>query len=154
MRILVFTGLAALALCGAAFAQTSGSDQIAQCRATHSANPPAHIACLEAALTQQAAAATQVAAPEARRFPFSRPAEPEETPAITVRIVRVAYDAEGLGRFVTEDGQIWRETTAAPRRRHLDPDETYTAVIDRGLLGGFRMNVEGIRFEYKVEPLN
>jgi hypothetical protein len=154
MRIFIFTGLATLALSGAAFAQTStGADPVAQCRAVHGATPSAHIACLEAALTQQLATATEVEAPDARRFPFSR-AEPEDEPAITVRIVRVAYDSEGLGRFVTEDGQVWRETTAVPRRRHLDPGETYTAVIDRGLIGGFRMNVEGIRFEYKVEPLN
>lgn len=152
MRTLIFTGLAAMALIGAAHAQT-GADAVAQCRASYAADPAAHIACLEAALTRQPAAPPAATA-EPGRFPFSRQAEREEEQAITVRIVRVSYDSEGLGRFVMEDGQVWRETTAAPRRRHLESGETYTAQIDRGLLGGFRMNVEGIRWEYKVEPLN
>lgn len=167
--------LAAFALAAPAAAQTE--DPIAACRTAHAAAPEARIACLEGAITrmqgrvaeaqqqatqaqQQAAVAEErVAAAESGRPTWSIPgfrareraAEPE---AVTVQLVRIRYGRDGLGFFTTSEGQVWRETVAAPARRRLDPDRTYEAVIDRGFMGGFRMNIDGITWEYKVEPLN
>ncbi|MCL4713460.1 MAG: hypothetical protein KJZ75_01015 [Hyphomonadaceae bacterium] len=160
MRIIALIALAALSCAGIALAQTQDApaDPVAACQAAHAEDQSAHIACLENAITALRAAppapppAAVTEAP--RRFVFSPPQPAEATPAVTVRIVQVSYNREGLGRFVTEEGQAWRETTPAPQRRWLDPDEDYTAQISRGMLGGYRMNVEGIRWEYKVEPLN
>ena len=144
-------------------------------RAAHGAD--SLIACLEGAIArmqgrvveaeqqaataqQQAAEAQQQAAATTNRTRPSwsipgfrdaeRAAEPEEA---RVQITRVRYGGDGLGLFTTADGQVWRETTAAPRRRWLETDETYEATIHRNIFG-FRMNVDGIRWEYKVEPLN
>lgn len=154
MRIIALIFVAALASVGAAAAQ-SQADPVAQCRAAHAADPAAHISCLENAITaMRAAPAPQAAESEPqRRFVFSPSERAEQTPAINVRIVQVSYNREGLGRFVTDEGQIWRETTAAPQRRRLEFGETYEAEISRSAFGGFRMNIDGIRWEYKVEPL-
>lgn len=144
-----------------AFAQSADEDPVAACRSVHAANAEAHIACLESAIQrlreqsseQQAAAA----APERPAWSLpgfrerERAAEVEE---VRVQLVGVQYGRDGLGLFRTADGQYWRETTSAPARRRLDTDRTYEAVIERGVLGGFRMTVDGIRWEYKVEPLN
>ena len=66
-----------------------------------------------------------------------------------VQLVRIRYGRDGYGFFTTSEGQVWRETVAAPARRHLEPDQTYEAVI-RSTILGYRMNVDGIRWEYKV----
>src|SRR5690606_25816510 len=64
---------------------------------------------------------------------------------VPVRIVSVSYDARGLGTFRMQDGQVWRETSAAPERYHLEPDREYTGRIVRGRLGGYRLHVDGVR---------
>lgn len=167
----------ALALVVPAAAQQAGADPIATCRAAHAADPAARITCLESAIArmqgqvqeaeQQAATAQQQAATaqqQAAAAQSSRPgwsipgfraseraAEPEE---VRVQITRVRYGRDGYGLFTTADGQVWRETVTAPERRWLEADEApYEATIHRSILG-FRMNVDGIRWEYKVEPLN
>lgn len=178
MKTVLFTlaaALAALTLAAPAAAQTD--DPVAACRAAHASDQQARIACLETAIArmqgrvaeaqqqatqaqQQAAVAEErVAAAESGRPTWSIPgfrareraAEPE---AVTVQLVRIRYGRDGHGFFTTSEGQVWRETVAAPTRRRLDPERTYEAVIDRGFMGGFRMNIEGITWEYKVEPLN
>lgn len=159
----------ALAVAVPTLAQEPAADPIATCRATHAADPEGRIACLESAIArmqgrvveaeQQAAAAQQqVAAAEARRpawsIPGFRDAQREaEAEEVRVQITRARYGRDGYGLFTTADGQVWRETVTAPERRHLEDGETYEAVIRRTILG-FRMNVDGIRWEYKVEPLN
>lgn len=170
--------LAALALlllqAPPAAAQTT-EDPIAACRSAHGADAAARITCLETAIArmqgrvaaaeqevaqaqQQVAAATQPQAERSGRPAWALPgfrASQEATRAeeANVEIVRIRYGRDGYGIFTTADGQVWRETVAAPARRHLNPERTYQAVIHRSILG-FRMNVDGIRWEYKVEPLN
>ena len=41
----------------------------------------------------------------------------------------------------------------SPARSRLDPRRTYKGVITSGLMGGFRLNVEGVVRELKVEPI-
>lgn len=159
MRIIAVFALA-LCVSGTAYGQTPGADPVAACRAANAGDSAAHIACLENAIAAMRAApapapaAPSEAAAAPRRFTFSPAPRAQEVPPVRVRIVQVSYNHEGLGRFVTDEGQIWRETTPAPSRRHLEPGESYEAEIGPGLLGGYRMNVDGIRWEYKVEPLN
>lgn len=180
MRI-VFTALALAILVASASsissAQTPGEDPVAACRAAHGNNADSRIACLEGAIqrmrgevveaqqqVQQAQQQAQQAQEHASAIEQGRPgwslpgfraaqrqAEPE---AVTVQLVRIRYGRDGFGFFTTADGQVWRETVASPSRHHLDPERTYNAVIDRGFMGGFRMNVDGVRWEFKVEPLN
>lgn len=143
-----------------AFAQGADEDPVAACRSVHAANAEAHIACLETAIQRlrESASQQQAASAEPGRPAWSLPgfrdreraAQAEE---VRVQLVSVQYGRDGLGLFRTADGQYWRETTSAPARRRLDSDRTYDAVIERALLG-FRMTVDGIRWEYKVEPLN
>ncbi|HKX56377.1 MAG TPA: hypothetical protein VJN01_09750, partial [Xanthomonadales bacterium] len=78
--------------------------------------------------------------------------ELDEQP-LTVRIVAVRYDPAGLGLFKLDNGQIWRETEVFPRHLRLDPGGEYQAVLQRGSVGGYRMQVEGIRRMLKVERL-
>jgi TolA-binding protein len=178
MKSVLFCVAVALASAasGAISAAKTG-DSFATCRAAHAADAQARIACLEAAIArmqgrvqeaqQQAAEAQQEAAAAQQQAAIAqgdrpgwsvpgfraaeRAAEPEE---VRVRIVRVRYGRDGHGFFTTADGQVWRETVPAPERRQLESGREYDAVIDRGIVGGFRMNVDGIRWEYKVEPLN
>lgn len=184
MKTVIFTLAVTLALAGAmrpAAAQQAG-DPIAECRAAHVANAEARIACLELAIArmqgrlqeaeqeavqaqQQAAQGRQhveQAAVEERRRPrwsvpgfraeqdAERNAEREE---VRVSIVRARYSRDGLGIFTTDDGKVWRETVAAPERRHLESDRTYVGTIHRNVFG-YRLNIDGIRWEYRVEPLN
>lgn len=155
-------GLAALASAAGtpALAQTA-DDPVAACRAAHASDLAQRVACLELAIERMRG---QAPAPEARgeRPAWSIPgfrareqAEREqENEAVRVRIVRVTYGRDGLGRFVTEEGQTWRETVAAPERRWLENGRTYEGEISRGPIGGFRLNIDGIRFEYRVEPID
>lgn len=139
------------------------SDPVQICRDEHAADPAAHIACLEAALLElrdidaggdaaQAAAApagttrdeepTGLGAEQLRGVP-----SPEEAAidSMQVRIIATRYSAEGKGTFRMADGQVWRETMAAPKRWRLDPDREYDARIERAALGGYRLHVDGIR---------
>jgi len=162
--------LFAAAASSLAFAQTAQDDPVAACRAAHASDSSAHITCLEQAIQtlrgvheQEIAAVTEAAqqqiASQDRRpawaIPgFRRREEEALEESVRVRITNVAYTRDGYGRFMTEDGQVWRETVTAPERRRLERGQSYEAVIDRGMFGGFRMNIDGIRWEYKVEPMN
>jgi multidrug resistance efflux pump len=182
MTLKLYLAAAFLSL-GAAFApasaQTSGEDPVAQCRAAHASDAQARIICLETAIQgmrgqvvqaeQQAAEAqaqaaasqaqVQAAASAERARPswsipgFRAAQEASEPTQVRVQLARIRYGRDGYGFFTTADGQVWRETVAAPARRRLDPEESYEAEIRRTPLG-FRMLVDGIRWEYKVEPLN
>lgn len=149
-----------------AVAQTAG-DPVTACREAHGGDANARIACLELAIERMGAASASAPSQTPRQVEAAQPSRPswsirgfrasqqaQQEGSVRVQIVRIRYGRDGLGFFTTADGQVWRETVEAPERRHLDPEETYEAVIDRGVIGGFRMNVDGIRWEYKVEPLN
>ncbi len=72
---------------------------------------------------------------------------------IEVEFTSVRYDADGKGVFTSSTGTVWRETVTSPVRSRLDPRRTYKGVITSGLMGGFRLNVEGVVRELKVEPI-
>lgn len=73
--------------------------------------------------------------------------------SIPVKIVGVRYMSDGRGVFTTDSGTVWRETVVTPTNQRLRPQREYTGVISRGIFGGFRLNVEGIVREFKVEPI-
>jgi hypothetical protein len=77
-------------------------------------------------------------------------AAPEQ---VAVRIVSVTYNAGGLGIFRLADGQVWRETVAAPPRHQLDAGREYAARIERGKVGGYRLYIDGVKWMFKVERL-
>lgn len=138
----------------------SAPDPVAACRAAHGDDPSAHIACLEAALKgrakppaiagPEAVKATELGAEQVEASKRSQAAPPEE---VSVRIVSATYDARELGVFRLEDGQVWRETEKTPRHLRLAPDRQYDARIQRGLFGGYRMYVDGVRKMIKLERL-
>lgn len=146
----------ALALAGAPALATPGA--LAECRALHVRSTPEYVRCLEAALegrdSEPAEAAETAAKPLQDPVPGGmgleqiRDVEDEELP---VRIVATTYNSRGLGTFRMEDGQVWRETTASPERKHLDPEKQYAARIVRGKVGGYRMHVDGVRWMKTVE---
>lgn len=72
---------------------------------------------------------------------------------LDVELTSIRYDNEGKGIFTTATGTVWRETVASPTRSRLDPKRTYRGVITTGLIGGYRLNVEGVVRELKVEPI-
>lgn len=124
---------------------------IERCRAAHAGDASAHIACLENALRrEQAGPDEQVGIDQVKQRERERGEGP---PPAVVRIVSVSYDARDFGTVRTEDGQVWRETEAGKRRPRLTPGRQYTARIERGRIGGYRMYVDGIRWMYKVERL-
>jgi hypothetical protein len=79
------------------------------------------------------------------------PSSSAEDQQVTVRIISTSYNSKGLGTFRMQDGQVWRETTSSPQRKRLDPDKQYTARIERGKIGGYRMYVDGVRWMKTVE---
>lgn len=147
------------------------SDAVQTCREEHAGNADAHIACLEAALHAVTGidagrdipnGAAAPAAPAAADEPTGLGAEqlraqrrPEEAAidSAQVRIISARYDAHGIGTFLMEGGEVWRETMAAPERWRLDPGRHYEARIERGKLGGYRLHVDDIRYMLTVRRL-
>lgn len=143
-------------------AATSGP--VEECRIAHSGDSVAHIGCLENALRLLGSEPQQ---PPSVNEPPARdvaPAVPlpehntgvarEKDDPIELEIVSTRYNARGLGTFQMSNGQVWRETTISPQYRRLEPDKVYTARIERGFLGGFRMHVTGIRRMLNVEQID
>lgn len=83
---------------------------------------------------------------------YDRAVEPKPAPE-TIAIVDVSYDAAGRGRLVDERGHIWRETVPSPAHLRLKGQRRYTATLSRGTLGGWRLVVDGLVRELKVELL-
>jgi hypothetical protein len=48
-----------------------------------------------------------------------------------------------MGLFRMADGQVWKATESTPREQRLEPGKSYSARIERGSIGGYRMYVEG-----------
>jgi len=144
----------------AAAATFAGGDPVLECRAAHGDDPPAHIACLEAALRERMTTGAVSDSPAARKDELGeeqlrraqRQRSPAET-AVEVEIVSTTYDAQGLGVFRLANGQVWRETVASPSNQRLASDRTYRARIQRGKLGGYRMYVDGIRWMLTVRRI-
>ena len=147
-----------LAAVAAAFAST---DPAATCRSAYADDPPAHIACLEAALNKPCSADSITGTAEdqptglgsdqilqKQRAKADAPVE-----QATFLIVAATYNAQGLGVFRLDNDQVWRETDKSPRNKWLKPDQQYQARIERAKIGGYRMYVEGVRWMFKVERL-
>jgi hypothetical protein len=138
------------------------TDPVQECRQAHADDPTAHISCLEAALTALKDATSSAApANEASSVVLGAEQVQQKQRAsgevvdqpLSVRIVSTRYTSQGLGVFMFENDQIWRETEAMPQHLRLEPDQAYTATLERGKVGGYRMQVEGIRRMLKVERL-
>lgn len=145
-----------------ACAAQAAADPVTDCREQHAGNPTEHIACLEAALNERstsqipdttATEAASVLGSEQVQQKKRASGELDEQQPLTVSIVAVRYDSAGLGLFKLDNGQIWRETEEMPRHLRLDPTGQYQAVLERGTLGGYRMQIDGIRRMLKVERL-
>ncbi len=157
MRSLTLITLLLAALPAAAI---DAGDAIDACRAAHGGDPAAHIACLEAALRGPVAApASQAPVAEvptglgAEQVVASQRQADPSAEAASVRIVAATYNALELGTFRLDNGQVWRETMKSPPHRRLAPDTEYTATIERGRAGGYRMRVDGIKWMKRVERL-
>lgn len=135
-------------------AAMAADDPVGRCRAQHSSDPPAHIACLERALGAPAPAAPAVVPTEALGAEQVRAKrdDPEQA-VVAVQITSATYGANGLGTFTMADGQVWRETEQTPERQRLAKSKQYTARIERGSFGGYRLYVDGIRRMMKIERL-
>ena len=151
------------AFAGALRADTlqTNADPVLECRQAHSNDPQAHIACLETALTALAEAppsatpaneGSSVLGSEQVQQKQRASGEVVDQPQ-SVRIVSTRYTSQGLGVFIFDNDQIWRETEAMPRHLRLESDQAYAATLERGTVGGYRMQVEGIRRMLKVERL-
>jgi len=136
----------------AAGAHSSTPDPVAACRAQHAEQPPAHIACLERELRARSDAPREeaVAQPSlgAEQIRSSRPEESIER--VMVEIENVTYGFDGFGQFRLTDGQIWKASESTPREQRLESGKRYTARIQRGKMGGYRMYIEGVRRMIKV----
>lgn len=148
-----------LAAIGTAYsAATPAGDPVSACREQYPDDHPGYVRCLEQALLEhrQPPASTGgggTAAPTGLGAEQVREPRGEEDEEVTVRIVAVTYDARGLGTFRTADGQVWKETTAAPANRRLDAEKEYGARIVRSWLGGYRMHVDGVRWMKTVRRI-
>jgi hypothetical protein len=126
------------------------SAAIANCRAKHAENPPEHIACLERELqalepTRQEDAKSNFGAEQFR----AKPAQ-ETVEQTSVEIQNVTYGFGGMAVFRMADGQVWKATESTPTEQRLDPSKTYSARIERGKFGGYRMYVQGVPRMIKV----
>jgi hypothetical protein len=133
-----------------AHAAADPSAAIADCRAKHADNPPEHIACLERELRAVSGARPEVAPPSlgAEQVKTKRPQETIEE--VTVKIENVSYGFDGMGLFRMADGQVWKATESTPNTQRLESGKSYSARIERGKLGGYRMYVEGASRMIKV----
>lgn len=142
----------------------AAGDPVAECRKAHANNPTEHIACLEAALQERSAPTvppgSTAAETEASTVLGSEQViqkkrasgEITEQP-VAVQIIATQYNSAGQGIFKLDNGQIWRETEVTPRHLRLEPGNPYQATLERGAIGGYRMQVEGVRRMLKVERL-
>ena len=141
----------------------SDQDPVADCRQQHADNTGAHIACLEAALNRllaspapapadQGSEAATVLGSEQVIQKKRATGEITEQP-LSVQIVAVQYNSAGQGIFRLDNGQVWRETEVTPRHLRLDAGNPHQATLERGTIGGYRMQVEGVRRMLKVERL-
>jgi len=163
-----------LGLCCFTSLALADSEAVKSCRQQYAEDPTAHIACLEQALDQALDRAQEVAPTAQTEAATPLQAAGGETASAlgseqvlqkqrirgeiaeqpeSVSIVAIRYDATELGVFRLASGQIWRETEVSPYHLRLKPGQSYQAVIERGTVGGYRMQVEGIRRMLKIERL-
>lgn len=135
-----------------ASAAPAPAEAVERCRAAHAADPAAHIACLEDALRNRGKPqpAEEIGQDQIKA---RERASADVVETVQIQIVSVEYDARGRGTLRTAEGQVWRETELIDRRPRLSTTQEYKARIERGMLGGYRLYVDGVRWMYKVERL-
>lgn len=122
---------------------------IAACRARHAESPTEHIACLEREL--RLLGGSQAAPPPSLGSEQLRTNRPKETVGeIAVEIQNVTYGFDGRGLFNMTDGQVWKGTESTPGELRLESGKKYSARIERGKLGGYRMYIDGAPRMIKV----
>lgn len=140
----------------------AGTDPIDSCQKAHADDPSAHIACLEDAL--RATTGVKASPEPAAEQPSSLGSEQVEQtqrasgkiadePAM-VLIDSATYNAQELGVFRLDNGQVWQETEKSPKHQRLESGQQYAARIERGKVGGYRMYVDGVRRMLKVKRVN
>jgi hypothetical protein len=143
-------------------AEPPEQDPAAACRAAHGNDPAAHIQCLEAALQARDGKLAQDDDRDGTEPPTGIGAEQvlaaqkqseRSKQSVDVRIVSASYDSTELGTFRLANGQVWRETGVSPQRKRLRPGTEYTARIEPGPIGGYRMRVDGVRWMKTVERI-
>lgn len=154
MNILARCVLAQCTWLCATLAHSSAADPvaaIADCRALHAEHPSEHIACLERELRARGAApAEKTVQPGLGAEQVRVTSSHESVEQVTVEIENVTYSFDGLGSFRMTDGQVWKASESTPRGQRLELDKRYSARIERGKLGGYRMYVDGVRRMIKV----
>jgi hypothetical protein len=130
------------------------SAAIADCRAKYAEQPSEHIACLERELQARGGARQQVAPPSLGAEQLRKKSSEETLEQVSVQIENVTYGFDGKGLFRMADGQVWKGTESTPREQRLEPGKSYTARIERGKLGGYRMRVDGTARMIKVIRTN
>lgn len=155
----------ALYLAVVAASASAGTDPADACRAAHASDPSAHIACLESALRAPCGAESPTESPtvtatdqpsglgsdqllQKERIKDDAPAEQAD-----FLIVSATYNAQDLGVFRLDNGQVWRETEKSPTNKRLKPDQPYQVRIERAKIGKYRMYVDGVRWMFKIERL-
>lgn len=125
---------------------------------TAPAAAPAAVATAVPAAAPAAAPAVAAAVPQPTGLGAEQAKARQRVPdqpmeQVAVRVVSVGYNSSGLGVFTLADGQVWRETVAAPDRHRLRAGREYAGRIERGSIGGYRMYVDGVKWMFKVERL-
>jgi hypothetical protein len=110
-------------------------------------------AAAPAAVPAAAATAPQPTGLGAEQAKARQRAPDQLTEQVAVRVVSVGYNSSGFGVFTLADGQVWRETVAAPERHRLRAGREYDGRIERGSIGGYRMYLDGVKWMFKVERL-
>lgn len=141
---------ALLSACPAHSSAPDLPDAVDVCRARHADHPPAHIACLEREVRARPAASEKTGL-GAEQVRASRSDETDEQTMVVIE--KASYGLDGAGTFRMADGQVWKASERTPPEQRLDPGKRYSARIERGKLGGYRMYIDGIRRMIKVRRI-
>lgn len=76
--------------------------------------------------------------------------EPEE---IKAAIVRADRSRSGTYTFHLDNGQVWRQKSSDAARVRLSKKRTYTVTIQKGLLSGYRLKIDGVKRRMLVDRL-
>lgn len=149
------TALAAL-LTGTASAQTSA---VERCR--EAATDAARIACLEAALTNDAARKPE-AAPETAGKPHGIGAGQVKARSSSSATLESAHGLRVAGystvpyrrlQIELENGQVWRQIEGDTQRIRVDLTRNQTVDINESSLGGYKMRLNEIHRTIRVERI-
>jgi hypothetical protein len=142
---------AALLMALASQAAWADPDALRRCRAL--ADDAARLACYDAIATPAAATAAAAAPSPAGSLPTARFGLPEEPPPVDRIESRIEGRFEGWGprgRIRLANGQVWQ---VADDSRGAYWFDSLRVVVRRGALGGFLLEIEGVRALVRVRRL-